>query len=145
MYKNSGAKAYAQVGLESAVMSASPHQLVVMLFDGARSALIRGGILIQQGDIPGKGNALSKAINIIDNGLIAGLSREKGDPELVDNLEALYSYMVRRLIHANLHNDQQAITEVMALLENIADAWRQIGPNYHPSQDQYNGSTSVPG
>ncbi|KAA8729613.1 MAG: flagellar export chaperone FliS [Ewingella americana] len=145
MYKNSGAKAYAQVGLESAVMSASPHQLVVMLFDGARSALIRAGILIQQGDIPGKGNALSKAINIIDNGLIAGLSREKGDPELVDNLEALYSYMVRRLIHANLHNDQQAITEVMALLENIADAWRQIGPNYHPSQDQYNGSTSVPG
>jgi len=145
MYKNTGAKAYAQVGLESAVMSASPHQLVVMLFDGARSALIRAGILIQQGDIPGKGNALSKAINIIDNGLIAGLSREKGDPELVDNLEALYSYMVRRLIHANLHNDQQAITEVMALLENIADAWRQIGPNYHPSQDQYNGSTSVPG
>lgn len=145
MYKNSGANAYAQVGLESAVMSASPHQLVVMLFDGARSALIRAGILIQQGDIPGKGKALSKAINIIDNGLIAGLSREKGDPELVDNLEALYSYMVRRLLHANLHNDQQAITEVMALLENIADAWRQIGPNYHPSQDQYNGSTSVPG
>lgn len=145
MYKNSGAKAYAQIGLESAVMSASPHQLVVMLFDGARSALIRAGILIQQGDIPGKGKALSKAINIIDNGLIAGLSREKGDPALVDNLEALYSYMVRRLLHANLHNDQQAITEVMALLENIADAWRQIGPNYHPSQDQYNGSTSVPG
>jgi flagellar protein FliS len=116
-----------------------------MLFDGARSALIRAGIFIQQGDIPGKGNALSKAINIIDNGLIAGLSREKGDPALVDNLEALYSYMVRRLLHANLHNDQQAITEVMVLLENIADAWRQIGPNYHPLQDQNNGSTSVPG
>ncbi|MBU9808732.1 flagellar export chaperone FliS, partial [Rahnella sp. SL6] len=96
-------------------------------------------------DIPGKGNALSKAINIIDNGLIAGLSREKGDPELVDNLEALYSYMVRRLLHANLHNDQEAIAEVLTLLENIADAWRQIGPNYHPSQDQYNGSTSVSG
>src|SRR5476649_41685 len=145
MYKNTGAKAYAQVGLESAVMSASPHQLVVMLFDGARSALIRAGILIQQGDTAGKGNALSKAINIIDNGLIAGLSREKGDPALVDNLEALYSYMVRRLLHANLHNDQEAITEVLGLLENIADAWRQIGPNYHPSQDQYNGSTSVSG
>ena len=145
MYQNSGAKAYAQSGLESAVMSASPHQLVVMLFDGARSALIRAGIFMQQGDIPGKGNALSKAINIIDNGLIAGLSREKGDPELVDNLEALYSYMVRRLLHANLHNDQEAIAEVLTLLENIADAWRQIGPNYHPSQDQYNGSTSVSG
>lgn len=46
------------------------------------------------------------------------MSREKGDPDLVDNLEALYSYMVRRLLHANLHNDQEAITEVLGLLEN---------------------------
>lgn len=38
MYKRSGSQAYAQVGLESGVMSASPHQLIVMLFDGAQSA-----------------------------------------------------------------------------------------------------------
>ncbi len=145
MYSSKGTQAYAQVGVETAVMSASPHQLVVMLFDGARSALIRAGIFIQQGNIAEKGAALSKAINIIDSGLKAGLSREKGDPDLVDKLDALYSYMTRRLLYANLHNDQQAITEVMVLLENIADAWRQIGPNYHPPQDQYNGSTSVPG
>ena len=145
MYNSKGTQAYAQIGIESAVMSASPHQLVVMLFDGARSALIRAGIFMQQGNIADKGKALSKAINIIDSGLKAGMSREKGDPELVDNLEALYAYMVRRLLHANLHNDQEAITEVLTLLENIADAWRQIGPNYHPSQDQYNGSTSVSG
>ncbi|MGC6387188.1 flagellar export chaperone FliS [Ewingella sp. S1.OA.A_B6] len=145
MYKAKGTQAYAQIGVESAVMSATPHQLVVMLFDGARSALIRAGIFIQQGNIAEKGAALSKAINIIDSGLKAGLSREKGNPDLVDKLEALYSYMVQRLLYANLHNDSQAITEVQVLLENIADAWRQIGPNYHPSQDQYNGSTSVPG
>ncbi|AVF34690.1 MULTISPECIES: flagellar export chaperone FliS [Rahnella] len=145
MYNAKGTQAYAQVGVESAVMSASPYQLVTMLFDGARSALIRARIFIQQGSIAEKGKSLSMAINIIDSGLKAGLSREKGDPELVDNLEALYSYMVRRLLHANLHNDQEAITEVLALLENIADAWRQIGPTPHPSQDQYNGSTSVSG
>ena len=39
MYAKSGIQAYAQVGLESAVLSASPHQLVVMLFDGALSAM----------------------------------------------------------------------------------------------------------
>lgn len=43
--------------------------------------------------------------------------------------------MKRRLMQANLHNDEAAITEVVKLLENIADAWRQIGPNYQPSQD----------
>lgn len=38
MYTASGTKAYAQVGIESGVMSASPHQLIEMLFDGANSA-----------------------------------------------------------------------------------------------------------
>ncbi|CNE56606.1 flagellar export chaperone FliS [Yersinia mollaretii] len=131
MYNRSGVQAYAQIGMESGVMSASPHQLIVMLFDGAQSALVRARILMNQGDIPAKGAALSKAINIIDNGLSAGLDMEKGG-ELAQNLSALYDYMSRRLLHANLHNDEQAITEVLALLENIADAWRQIGPNYQP-------------
>lgn len=54
MYKRSGSQAYAQVGLESGVMSASPHQLIVMLFDGAQSALIRARILMSQGNIPAK-------------------------------------------------------------------------------------------
>ncbi|EPW5944202.1 flagellar export chaperone FliS [Yersinia enterocolitica] len=131
MYNRSGSQAYAQVGLESGVISASPHQLIVMLFDGAQSALVRARILMNQGDIPAKGAALSKAINIIENGLSAGLDMEKGG-ELAENLSALYDYMSRRLLHANLHNDEQAITEVLALLDNIADAWRQIGPNYQP-------------
>ncbi|KJG86777.1 flagellar export chaperone FliS [Yersinia pestis] len=132
MYKRSGSQAYAQVGLESGVMSASPHQLIVMLFDGAQSALIRARILMSQGNIPAKGAAISKAIDIINNGLSAGLNLDKGG-EMAENLSALYDYMSRRLLYANLHNDEQAINEVCALLENIADAWRQIGPNYQPN------------
>lgn len=131
MYGQSGAQAYQKVGLESGVMNASPHQLIMMLFDGAQSALIRAKILINQGETATKGAALSKAINIINNGLSAGLDMDKGG-ELAQNLSALYDYMSRRLLHANLHNDEQAIDEVLALLENIADAWRQIGPNYQP-------------
>lgn len=131
MYNRSGSQAYAQVGLESGVMSASPHQLIVMLFDGAQSALVRARILMNQGDIPAKGAAISKAIDIINNGLNAGLDLEKGG-EMAENLSALYDYMSRRLLQANLHNDEQAINEVLALLDNIADAWRQIGPNYQP-------------
>jgi flagellar protein FliS len=134
MYKRSGTLAYAQVSVESGVMSASPHQLIVMLFDGALSALLRARILMNQGNIAGKGQAISKAINIIDNGLKNGLNHEQGG-EIADNLAALYDYMKRRLMQANLHNDIAAIDEVSGLLENIADAWRQIGPNYQPAQD----------
>lgn len=134
MYNRSGTQAYAQVSVESGVMGASPHQLIVMLFDGALSALLRARILMNQGNIADKGLAISKAINIIDNGLKNGLNHEQGG-EIADNLAALYDYMKRRLMQANLHNDLAALDEVSGLLENIADAWRQIGPNYQPVQD----------
>lgn len=135
MYSNSGVQAYQKVGLESAVLSASPHQLVVMLFDGVHSALVRARLFLEAGDIPAKGEALSKAINIIDNGLKAGLNMDVGD-DLPHNLAALYDYMVRRLLHANLRNDVNAINEVETLLLNISDAWKQIGPGHSNAQDQ---------
>ncbi|MDR7342844.1 MAG: flagellar export chaperone FliS [Pantoea sp.] len=133
MYAKSGIQAYAQVGVESAVMSATPHQLVVLLFDGALSAMKKAVILMDQGDIPGKGQALSKAINIITNGLRAGLNHEAGG-DIAANLDGLYDYMTRRLLHANLHNDVEAIAEVERLLTNIADAWKEIGPNAPAAQ-----------
>lgn len=127
MYTASGTKAYAQVSVESGVMSASPHQLIEMLFDGTNSALVRARLFLAQGDIAAKGEALSKAINIIDNGLKAGLDQENGG-EIADHLSSLYDYMIRRLLLANLRNDSQAIEEVEGLLGNIAEAWKQISP-----------------
>lgn len=127
MYSARGTQAYAQIGVESAVMSASPHQLIVLLFDGALSALVRARLFMQQGELAAKGEALSKAINIIDNGLKAGLDNEKGG-EIAENLSSLYDYMIRRLMLANLRNDVELIEEVEGLLTNIADAWKQISP-----------------
>lgn len=136
MYTKSGIQAYAQVGVESAVLSASPHQLVVLLFDGALSAMKKAIILIEQGDIPGKGQAISKAINIISNGLQSGLNHEIGG-DLAANLDSLYDYMTRRLLQANLHNDINAINEVVELLNNIADARKEIGPHSQNMRDNY--------
>ncbi|WP_338885265.1 flagellar export chaperone FliS [Xenorhabdus sp. TH1] len=134
MYQRSASQLYAQVDLESEIMNASPYQLIQILFNGALSALRRAIILMQQGNIPEKGLAISKAINIIDSGLKEGLDFEKGG-EIAQNLFALYDYMGRRLLHANLRNDEKAITEVIDLLTEISDAWRQIGPHYNASQD----------
>ncbi|MGZ0749247.1 flagellar export chaperone FliS [Kluyvera sichuanensis] len=124
MYGAKGTQAYAQIGVESAVMSASQQQLVSMLFDGALSALIRARLFMQDGNLQGKGLSLSKAINIIENGLKIGLDEENRD-ELTQNLLALYAYMVRRLLQANLHNDTGAVEEVENLMRNIADAWKE--------------------
>lgn len=134
MYTANGTQAYAKIGVESAVMSASQQQLVNMLFDGALSALVRARLFLQDGNIEGKGLSLSKAINIIENGLRQGLNEESGD-ELTTNLLSLYAYMVRRLLQANIRNDVEAIVEVEALLRNIADAWKEVATPQQLIQD----------
>ena len=134
MYGAKGTQAYAKIEVESAVMSASQQQLVVMLFDGALSALVRARLFLQDGNIPAKGLAISKAINIIENGLKVGLVESNGD-ELTQNLIALYAYMVRRLLHANVNNDASAIEEVETLLRNIADGWKEVAGTPQLMQD----------
>jgi flagellar protein FliS len=125
MYSASGTKAYAKVGVESAVMSASNDQLITLLFDGAISSLVRARLFLLEGNIVKKGESLSKAINIIDNGLKLGLE-ETSEDDLTRNLASLYRYMVHRLIRANIDNDADGIEEVEKLLRNIADAWKEV-------------------
>ena len=124
-----GALAYARVGVETSAMSASPHQLICMLFDGAKSTIGMARHHMSNGDIGPKGSAISKAIDIVDNGLKAVLDAKTAGPEgeaLVANLSALYGYIIQRLLYANLRNDVQALDEADGLLENIASAWREI-------------------
>lgn len=125
-----GAGAYAQVGVEIAAMSASPHQLISMLFDGARSTIGMARFHMSSGALGPKGTAISKAIDIVDNGLKAALDAKAGGAEgeaLVSNLSALYGYIIQRLLQANLRNDVEALNEADALLEDIASAWSEIG------------------
>jgi flagellar protein FliS len=125
-----GAGAYARLGVETQAMSASPHQLICMLFDGAATAIGMARHHMAAGDVTAKGNAISKAVSIVDNGLKAGLDAKAAGAsgaELVANLAALYDYVIRRLLQANLHNDPRALDEAEALLENVASAWREIG------------------
>ncbi|MDX5376345.1 MAG: flagellar export chaperone FliS [Halomonas sp.] len=121
-----GAGAYARVGVESAVMSASPHQLIVMLFDGALSAIRAARIHMQAGNTTEKGKAISKALDIVNNGLLAALDIEKGG-EVAERLGSLYDYIGRLLLAANRHNDQESLDQAEKLLDDIASAWREIG------------------
>lgn len=129
---NPGARAYARIGIESAVLSASPCQLICMLFDGARAAVGMARHHMRNNEIAAKGNAISKAINIIENGLKASLDAEAGGragAALVANLSALYDYINQRLLLANLRNDPALLDEAERLLENIGSAWREIDGN----------------
>ncbi|WP_168013458.1 flagellar export chaperone FliS [Halomonas salinarum] len=121
-----GAKAYARVGVESSVMSASPHQLISMLFDGAQASIRKARIHMQDGNVAEKGLAISKALDIVYNGLQSSLDAEKGG-EIAERLWSLYDYVARLLIEANLRNDPERLDEASVLLESIGSAWRDIG------------------
>ncbi|MEO7032009.1 MAG: flagellar export chaperone FliS [Herbaspirillum sp.] len=123
---SNGANAYAKVGMETGVTAASPHQLIVMLFDGALVAVANAQQKMKSGDISGKGLSISKAIAIIDGGLRASLNKSAGG-QIAVNLDALYEYMGRKLLAANIENEPAMLDEVHGLLADLKGAWEAIG------------------
>ena len=121
-----GVSAYANVGIETGVAAASPHKLIVMLFDGAAVAIRSAIVHMNGGDIAAKGIAVSKAINIIENGLRASLDKNAGGA-IAASLDSLYEYMTARLLQANLKNDATLLEEVQKLLTELREAWNAIG------------------
>ncbi len=120
-----GANAYSQVNLETAVQSADPHQLILMLYDGALLALAEATVAIEQKDVPKRAKAISRAIAIIQDGLHASLDVEAGG-ELGQRLAALYDYLVERLTQANATNNAAAVQEVSGLLRTLREAWAEM-------------------
>ena len=124
---HAGANAYARVGVETGVMGASPHRLVVLLYQGARQAIAQARMHLQQGNVPDRGRAIGKATRIIENGLQQSLNVEAGG-EIAQRLNALYSYMLRRLLHANIEQSEAMLVEVDGLLATLEEAWIGIAP-----------------
>ncbi|MFP5390423.1 MAG: flagellar export chaperone FliS [Gammaproteobacteria bacterium] len=121
-----GVNAYAKVGIETGVTAASPHKLIVMLFDGALVSVNSAIMHMKAGNIADKGAAISKAIMIIDSGLRAALDKKAGG-EIAEGLDALYEYMGARLLQANLKNQVEILEEVQRLLNDLRGAWNAIG------------------
>lgn len=119
-----GASQYKQVGAQTGVESATPHRLIQMLLEGALEKINLAKGYMQRGDVALKGTHISWAISIID-GLRMSLDKEAGG-EIAANLDALYDYMGRRLVEANLNNDPAILAEISGLLLEIKSAWDAI-------------------
>lgn len=123
-----GAKAYAQVGLESGVNSASPHKLIVMLYDGAIEAIRQAKIHTESQNIEEKIKSIDKALRIINDGLIISLDTKSGG-QLAEQLMALYQFISKELVLANVKNDLEKLENCMTLLSDLRSAWNEIGSN----------------
>lgn len=121
------ANAYRQVGVETEVDTANPHQLVAMLFNGLLDSIHRARGAMRQGEIAEKGAALTRGIRILEEGLRSALDRQAGG-ELATRLDGLYGYLAHRLLEANLRNDESILDECVRLIQPLREAWGTIQP-----------------
>jgi flagellar protein FliS len=117
-------QAYASVGAQSSVAAASPHRLIQLLMDGALDRLAVAKGHMQRKDVQRKIVTIDRIMSIVD-GLRMSLDHSV-NTEMSENLENLYDYMNRRLLLANINNDEGALDEVASLLKELKEAWDAI-------------------
>ncbi len=123
-FRKKGLASYGEVNVQAGTAYADSVQLIQMLFDGLIDSLAAAEGQIEREEMQAKGESLARAMRIIV-GLQGSLNLEKGG-EIAVNLASLYGYCARRLTHANLENDVEAIQEVKRLINEIREAWAQV-------------------
>ena len=116
---------YKSLELQTRIDAASPHELIELLLQGARSHIATAQGNIQRNQIKEKGEHLGKALSIVE-GLKTSLNHENGG-EIAGNLVQIYDYIQHLLTQANLNNDQDLLAQANVLLSEIHQAWQSIG------------------
>ena len=119
-----GAATYQRMDTSGRIESASPHRLIQLMMERALAKIGLARTQIRDGKIQEKGNSISDAISII-NGLQASLNHS-ANRRMSENFDALYAYMMQRLLEANLSNDDGKLRETADLLRELKDAWDAI-------------------
>ncbi len=110
--------------LRGRVMTASPEQLQLMLFDGAIRFVEAGIAAIDARHIEESFNCLDRAQQIV-LALMNGLRREV-NPPLVAQMLQLYDFVYARLVHANLTRDKQAARDALKILRHQRETWAML-------------------
>jgi flagellar protein FliS len=132
--RSSLADAYRQVGTQTSITEASPHKLIQLLFDGFQESISLAKGAMRERRIEAKGRAISRALNILDEGLHGSLNMEAGG-RIAADLAALYLYVSKQLTQANIRNDESVLDECARLIEPIRSAWAEIGPQVNAARN----------
>lgn len=108
---------------ESAVLTATPEQLVVMLYDGANRFLTQSAIAMRDGRAGLAGEKLRRAEAIIDE-LLATLDMSVGD--IAERLQALYLFFKEHLMSARLKQDAGKVDEVAGFMRELRSSWAAV-------------------
>ena len=103
------------------VQTASPAQIMIMLYDGAIRFTQIASRKIGESDIAGKGTYIGKVQAIISE-LMSSLDFSVA-PELCEQLQQLYLYMIDQLTEANVSCTVEPLDVVQDLLSTLRDGW----------------------
>lgn len=123
---NKGFKAYQQTN----VTTAKPDKILLMLYEGCIKFIRVAKLKLQEKKIADKGKNISKALAIVSE-LINTLDHEIGG-QLARDLEALYMFMMDKLIEANLNNRIEDLEVVEKLMSTLYEAWTDVIANPRP-------------
>lgn len=117
-------KAYNQVNIESNLLSADPHQVILMMYDGLLESIAKTKGAIERNDLDTKSKMITKSVNIIsalDNSL-----DPVAEPKISETFSSLYHYCIEKLNDANVTLEIAPIDEVFTLIKPIRDAWKEM-------------------
>ncbi len=107
--------------LENKVMTSSPQELTLMLYDGAIRFCTKAITSIDEKDMSEAHNAIIKTENIIEEFII----NVDKNMEIGKNLFQLYDYMYRRLVEANMKKEKEILLEVQGMLKELRETWKE--------------------
>ena len=107
--------------LKTKVMTASPEMLTLMLWDGAIRFAEQAKEAIRRKEIEGSFKALVRSQKIITE-LSTALKRDV-NPDLCGKLAALYNFIYRRLVEANISKDEKLVDDALEIMRHQRETW----------------------
>src|SRR5436309_2788035 len=110
--------------LEERILTASPLELIQILYDAAGDRVRAARLYLKEGDALARSRAVSKAQDILTELTLALNSKEGKDSSAT--FSAIYDYLRKRLFEAHLHQSDAILAEVEATLAAMAQNWRGV-------------------
>ncbi|WP_024851365.1 flagellar export chaperone FliS [Hydrogenovibrio kuenenii] len=126
MMKQKFLNQYQQTSIETGMENATPHKLVVLLYDGVVDALALVKGAIERKDFRMKADKINKAITLV-GALRVGLDMENGG-DVAKNYADIYSYINQQLLQVSLKNDLEVLNQLAGLVRELRESW-DLMPN----------------
>jgi flagellar secretion chaperone FliS len=116
----------------SEILNASSERLVQIVYEFAIKCIVSARECLDRKDIPGRVRYINKAFAALVE-LSAGLDFEAGK-EIAENYARIYDYCRRKLIEANVKQDDAILAEVQSLIEDLQEAWQIVVTKMSPER-----------